>query len=202
MKNNIYRSNTFLFPKNHNAVIKVVHGVWDYEHKQGVSNVELNTMNAYIDQQYVDTKTFVCRQRFLKDIQERVNVLGTKLEQEKLPDRPFEPEKSYLMTIINEDKHETIKFPSVPINIVEDGDKCMIQIFGTAPIKIKKGDVVHIDITNDPTPFIAGGIVSLGYYCWRFTLLEPEIKNTKPFVIFGKSENLKFKLIRPCRRTM
>ena len=65
-----------------------------------------------------------------------------------------------------------------------------------------KGDVVHIDISNDPTPLMAGSVVSLGYYCWRFTLLEPRVMKTNPFMIIGKSENLKYKLIRPCRRAL
>ena len=73
---------------------------------------------------------------------------------------------------------------------------------------LKVGDEItgiYFDATNDPTPHRAGGVVSLGYYCFRVCYKYCKVKSLAPFTLEGYAGDADFTMIdtnltRPLRR--
>lgn len=106
----------------------------------------------------------------------------------------------------------TMICPTLPfIHFFEDTDKktsCMMLPIELDDERFLEGEQlagVYIDVTNDPTPHRAGGVVSLGYYCLRFTYKFCKITSTAPLTLEGYGGDDKTAIIeshftRPLRR--
>ena len=129
-------------------------------------------------------------------------------------DNKPDAEVTALLTIQLFDGHMTTIILPTPqfIHYFEDcEDKLSEMCF---PLEIEENDIVkegdevagvYFDITNDPTPQRAGGVVSLGYYCLRFVYKYCKIKSFKPFTLVGYGGDAEYAIIegsftRPLRR--
>lgn len=125
-------------------------------------------------------------------------------------EKEWETENTALLTFITDDKELvdkptmfTMVVPTVPaISVVEDvqEQKCTIITnvsFTSEELVVdKKINDFYYDLTNDPTPNRAAGVVSLGYYSVRFTLHNAIIKSTTPLILeapFGTYESARDK---------
>lgn len=70
--------------------------------------------------------------------------------------------------------------------------------------KFKVGDLFYnicVEITDDPTIKISGGVVSLGYYVHRFSLNNAKILSLNPLVVQTKYiDGIDVRISRPARR--
>lgn len=194
-----YRTMMIMFPKNHNTLIKVVIGEWDGT--RGISCVELNRPNAYVEKQLRDIKTHKTKKSMIKRVEELVNEIQK--ENENLHfEESYESEETFFTSLFNKDKVDTILTPSVPIGIIEEDNKVLVTILAKTDLDIHDSDYAYIDVTNDPTLNIAGGVVSLGYYNWRIELKDVKVVNKNPIQLAAKKENVKRQHGRPCRRVL
>lgn len=83
------------------------------------------------------------------------------------------------------------------LNMTLDGEEFMLE-FSTPPLPGGKFEYVTVEITNDPTPQIAGGTVSLGYYVLRISLTNAVMTSTSVSTQI-RAKMYSFRLSRPAR---
>lgn len=194
------KSMALMFPKNHNNPVSIVVGEWDKKEK-GKSYIEVNYPNAYLPKKYFNFKQHKTQKEMTEEIQKNVKYIE-EINKNKVIDTTYESEQSFFITFCKGINMTTILTPSVPIAVLDEDEKTLITVMAKTEIDIKdkKFELAYIDVTNDPTLNIAGGVVSLGYYCWRFEMKDCICINTNPLQIVAKSENIRRIHGRPCRR--
>lgn len=200
-ENEVYRTVTLMFPPNHNDIINVVCGGFEPKTGKAQTFIEHNFPNAYLKRSYTDIAQHNTKEKMLEVIRELVNKLNGEIQNQKVKNH-FESEETFFVSLMNYNNIESIKCPSVPINILEEGGLVAVTVLAKTKVKNKKARVVYIDVTNDPTNNYAGAVVSLGYYCWRFELKNAKIVNQNPLIMICKAKDLRRQFNKPCRRVL
>ena len=129
-------------------------------------------------------------------------------------DKVFECEETVWLNMqLKNGQEGVLKLPTIPhLTIVEDEGKSeAIMIF---PISVDESEMfkvgtdllcVYFDMTNDPTPDRACGLVSLGYYSLRTHFRNCKIINMNPLTFVGPKplfpvEAVEVHYTRPQRR--
>lgn len=66
-------------------------------------------------------------------------------------------------------------------------------------VKDKELMDVIVEVTDDPTPVAAGGVVSLGYYVLRIGISKPKIMSVTPLVVSGDKKTMQIKKTKEMR---
>jgi hypothetical protein len=193
------KSTSLMFPKNHNNLVKEV--IYEWDGVNGALFTMLNIPNAYVPKQHVDLIEFKSYDELIKVAEERINNEQKEIDALEC-DTEWEIEQWFFISFFNGLRtHETIKTPSVPINILEQDDNVLVTILAESEIeKGAKSENVFIQITNDNKSRFAGDSCSLGYYTWRVHLANAVVVSKNPIQIACKRKDFEIKYVRPCRR--
>lgn len=200
-KSDHYKTQTYMFPKNHNNIIRMVAGIWDENIKKGESLIEHIFPNAYMPKKFTEVKLHDDKEKMLDAVRKHVNDIDAENNKNEY-NKTFESETSFFISFYNGLEVDSVILPSCPINILEENDIIVMTLWCKIKKMRKDAAVFYIDVTNDPTLNFAGGVVSLGYYDYRFRMHKARVINFNPFQIACKKENLRLRLNRPTRRVL